>query len=67
MKKSAYIKPSTNIVVLQSESHIMEASVYEINSTTGLNDPFSFGGQSDGTHEINAKNGGGLWDFDEED
>ena len=44
MKKSAYIKPSTNIVVLQSESHIMEASVYEINSTTGLNDPFGNGG-----------------------
>lgn len=66
MKKSAYIKPSTNIVVLQSESHIMEASVYEINSTTGLNDPFGNGGKSDGTHEVNSKYGD-LWDFDEEE
>jgi len=66
MKKIAYIKPATNIIVLQSETHIMEASAYEINSTTGLNDPFGFGGQSDGTHEVNAKNGD-LWDFDEEE
>ncbi len=67
MKKQTYIKPTTNIIVLQSEAAFMAASGNEINSVTGLNDPFGFGGQSDGTHEINAKKGGGIWDFDEED
>ena len=66
MKKQAYIKPSTNIIVLQSESHIMETSAYEISSSSGLNDPFGIGGKSDGTHEVNSKYGD-LWDFDEEE
>ncbi len=67
MKKLAYIKPATNIVVLQSDAEFMAASSNSITTVNGLNDPFTFGGQSDGTHDINAKNGGDLWDFDEED
>lgn len=67
MKKQAYIKPSTTIIALQSEASIMAASGNEISNTSGLNDPFGFGGQSDGTHAINAKNGGGLWGYDDED
>ena len=44
----------------------MEASAYNVSSSTGLNDPFSIGGKSDGTHEVNSKYGD-LWDFDEEE
>ncbi len=67
MKKLAYIKPATNIVVLQSDAEFMAASGNSITGVNGLNDAFGFGGQSDGTHDINAKNGGDLWDFEEED
>ncbi len=69
MKKSAYIKPSTRIVELQNETDFMVAASagYNVTPSSGLNDSFTFGGQSDGTHEINAKRGGGVWGFDEED
>ncbi len=67
MKKQAYVKPSTRIVELQNEAALMAASGNEIGSVSGLNDPFGIGGKSDGTQEINAKDGGGIWGFDEED
>ncbi len=69
MKKQAYVKPSTLIVELQNETDFMVAASagYDVNPGSGLNDGFSFGGQSDGSHEINAKRGGGVWSFGEED
>ena len=69
MNKSVYIKPSTRIVELQNETDFMVAASagYNVTPSSGLNDSFTFGGQSDGSHEINAKRGGGVWGFDEED
>jgi hypothetical protein len=67
MKKTTYIQPITHIVELESEAHIMEASAGDTFTSNGLNDPFSYGGQNDGTHTINSKNHDGIWDFGEED
>lgn len=66
MKRSVYIKPTTNIVVLHIESDLLVNSVSSTKPVEGLTDGFTFGGQSDGSKEINAKKNDGLWGFDDE-
>jgi len=46
MKKKAYIKPEQRIIVLQHQSHLLQASSKEVHSL-GSSGPFDYGGSDE--------------------
>lgn len=66
MKKNTYIKPAITMVDIQTESIILAAS--SVTGINGLKDGQGWGGQSDGSVEINAKNNKyDIWGLDEDE
>lgn len=60
LMKTLYVKPVANAVYIQCYGNIFTGSrggLTQSDPTSGLDNPPSNGGQSDGTHGVGAKNG----------
>ena len=62
-----YLKPSVAVAEISIEHHLMAGS-NTITDRTGIDNGFGWGGQSDGSVEINAKNNKyDIWGLDEDE
>ena len=66
MKKKAYINPEQHIIVLQHQSHLLQASGGKVRSL-GSSGPFYYGGSDDGYEgPARARSYSGIdWDDEE--
>ena len=65
--KKTYIKPQATVVAMEDKSYMLMTSYYiSGKSSSDVDETMSFGGSVSGTSGLSKRNGGGLWDDDEE-